>query len=51
MKDYASNRQRIIAILEYLAALRQNASLPHWHKDAEAAGLVAGALRNREDNV
>ncbi len=51
VKDYASSRQRVIEILEFLAALRQNASLPHWHKDAEAAGLLAGALRNRQDNV
>lgn len=51
LKDYAANRQRIIETLEFLAALRQNASLPHWHKDAEAAGLLAGALRNRQDNV
>lgn len=51
VKDYASSRQRVIEILEFLAARRQNASLPHWHKDAEAAGLLAGALRNRQDNV
>jgi len=51
VKDYAANRQRVIEILEFLATLRQNASMPHWHKDAEAAGLLAGALRNRQDNV
>lgn len=51
LKDYASSRQRIIQILEFLATRRQNASLAHWHKDAEAAGLLAGALRNRQDNV
>ena len=51
VKDYAGNRQRVIEILEFLATLRQNASMPHWHKDAEAAGLLAGALRNRQDNV
>lgn len=51
VKDYASNRQRVIEILEFLAARRQNASLPHWHQDAEAAHLLAGALRNRQDNV
>ena len=34
-----------------IAARRQNASLTHWHKDAEAAGILAGALRNRQDNV
>ena len=51
VKDYKSSRQRIIEILDFLAARRQNASLPHWHKDAEAAGLLAGALRNRQDHV
>jgi hypothetical protein len=49
--NYKSNRQRVIEIIEFLAARRQNASLPHWHKDAEAAGILAGALRNRQDNV
>jgi len=51
VKDYAGNRLRLIEILEFFAKLRQNASLPHWHKDADAAGLLAGALRNRQDNV
>ena len=27
-----------------------NASIAHWHKDAQAAGLWP-ALRNRDDNV
>lgn len=49
--EYGVNRNRIIAILDYLSPLRQNASLPHWHRDAKAAEIVAGALRNREDNV
>lgn len=51
VKDYAASRQRLIEILEFLATLRQNASMSHWHRDAEAAGLLAGALRNRQDNV
>jgi hypothetical protein len=38
-------------ILEFLATLRHHASLPHWRKDAEAAAILAGALRNRMDNV
>jgi hypothetical protein len=49
--DYASARGRIIEILDFFAAFRANASMPHWHKDAEAALLLAGALRNRDDNV
>lgn len=51
VKDYAANRQRLIDLLDYIAALGKNASLEHWHKDAHAAGLLAGALRNRQDNV
>ena len=51
MKDYATNRQGLIEVLDFLAALRQIASMPHWHKDADAAGVLAGALRNRQDNV
>jgi hypothetical protein len=51
VKDYASARARLLGILEFLASLRQNASMAHWHKDAQAAGLLAGALRNRDDNV
>jgi putative DNA methylase len=51
VKNYADNRGRIIEILEFFAALTANASMIHWHTDARAAGLVAGALRNREDNV
>ena len=51
VQDYAAARGRLLGILEFLAGLRQNASLAHWHKDAQAAGLLAGALRNRDDNV
>ena len=49
--DYRANRQRLIEILDYLAAIANNASIEHWHRDAHAAGLLAGALRNRQDNV
>ena len=48
VKDYAAGRARI---LEFLATLRHHASMPHWRKDAEAAAILAGALRNRMDNV
>lgn len=51
VKDYASSRARILEILEFLATLRHHASLPHWRMDAEAAAILAGALRNRQDNV
>ena len=51
VKDYATNRQGLIEVLDFLAALRQVTTMRHWHKDAEAAALLAGALRNRQDNV
>lgn len=51
IEDYAANRGRLIEILEFLSMLRQNTTMVHWHKDADAAGLIAGALRNRQDNV
>ncbi len=49
--DYRTNRQRLIDLLEYFATIGRNASMEHWHKDAHGAGLLAGALRNRQDNV
>lgn len=49
--NYAAQRPRIIEILEFFATFAQNATLEHWHKDAAAAALVAGAMRNREDHV
>jgi adenine-specific DNA methylase len=48
---YATARERLIQILEFVAAFRENASMPHWYKDATAASWLAGALRNRQDNV
>jgi putative DNA methylase len=49
MKDYGRDRKRLIEVLEFFATLRQNASMEHWYKDAEAAHTLAGALIN--DNV
>jgi len=51
VKDYASSRPRLIELLEFFASFKQNAAMEHWHKDAYAAGLIAGAMRNREDHV
>jgi len=49
---YAANRQRVIQILEFLATLRHHTALPHWHKDAEAANILAGSMSNeRQDHV
>lgn len=44
--DYWPRREDILAVLEYLAASRTHAGLSHWIKDAEAAELLAGAVRN-----
>ena len=46
LPDYWSRREDIITVLEYLAAVRGQAALPHWHDDAEAAAVLAGAVRN-----
>ena len=43
---YWSNREKITGVLEYLAALRHSGSMEHWQKDAQAAALLAGAVRN-----
>ncbi|HSV55803.1 MAG TPA: hypothetical protein VLH39_01680 [Magnetospirillaceae bacterium] len=44
--DYWPRREDILAVLEYLAAARTHAGLSHWRKDAQAAELLAGAVRN-----
>lgn len=46
LPDYWSRREDIITLLDYLAAARSQAALPHWHDDAEAAAVLAGAVRN-----
>lgn len=43
---YWSNREKITGILEYLTALGHSSTMQHWHKDAHAASLLAGAVRN-----
>ncbi len=43
---YWINREKIIGILEYMAALRHSSTMEHWKKDGHAAGLLAGAVRN-----
>jgi hypothetical protein len=44
--DYWSRKEDIIALLEYFASSTKLTGLPHWHKDAEAASVLAGAIRN-----
>jgi adenine-specific DNA methylase len=44
--DYWGSRERIVKILNYLASLSHVSTVPHWHADARAAGLLAGAVHN-----
>jgi putative DNA methylase len=44
--DYWNERAKIIQLLGYLARLRDVAGMDHWRKDAAAADLLAGAVRN-----
>jgi len=46
LPDYWGSRERIILILDYLAALGRISGMARWKKDAESAGLLAGAVRN-----
>jgi adenine-specific DNA methylase len=43
---YWSDREKIIGVLEYLAALGLSSTMEDWKKDSHAAGLLAGAVRN-----
>ncbi|MBP1464509.1 hypothetical protein EYB53_002190 [Candidatus Chloroploca sp. M-50] len=48
LPDYWPNREKLVHILEYLAAVGQcqhNAAL-EWSADAAVAAVVAGAVRN-----
>jgi putative DNA methylase len=45
-KEYWSSRDRIQALLGYLATLGNNESLPHWKEDSHAARVLAGAVAN-----
>lgn len=45
-KTYWSDRERIIKIITYISDLRTISSMPHWQKNAKAAVLLAGAMRN-----
>ena len=44
--DYWAAREKIINILDFLAALGRVSGMGHWQKDADAAGILAGAVRN-----
>ncbi len=44
VKDYWNQRTNIIEILRYLSTMGYK--IDHWKKDAEAAGLLGGAVQN-----
>jgi len=46
LSDYWIKRERIIHILDYLTALRGVTGMEHWQKDAHAASLLTGMVRN-----
>jgi hypothetical protein len=46
LPDYWSSREKIVHLLDFLSVLRYAAPMAHWQKDASAAGLLAGAVRN-----
>lgn len=46
LADYWSSREKLVHLLDFLSALRYAAPMTHWQKDAAAAGLLAGAVRN-----
>jgi adenine-specific DNA methylase len=46
LTDYWPQRERLVALLDYLAALGRVSTMPHWTRDGRAAGLLAGAVRN-----
>jgi putative DNA methylase len=46
LSDYWTVREKIIKILEYLALIGNIKGMEHWKKEAQAASLLAGAVRN-----
>ncbi|MEI2692680.1 MAG: hypothetical protein V9H69_24335 [Anaerolineae bacterium] len=46
LPDYWSSREKLAHLLDFPSALRYAAPMAHWQKDAAAAGLLAGAVRN-----
>ncbi len=48
---YWQERKKMVAVLNYLAALSHIAHMPHWEKDADAAKRLAGAVANDHAGV
>jgi adenine-specific DNA methylase len=46
LPDYWNLREKIVHVLDFLAAFDQMAAMRHWRQDAQSARLLAGAVRN-----
>jgi len=46
LPDYWGRREDILNLLEFFAMAGTLSALPHWKRDAEAASLLAGLVRN-----
>jgi adenine-specific DNA methylase len=46
LPDYWQLKEKIINLLEFIASLGRVSTMPQWKKDAEAASLLCGAVRN-----
>jgi len=46
LPDYWTIREKIINLLDYIAALGRVSGMEHWRRDAEVAALLSGAVRN-----
>jgi hypothetical protein len=44
--DYWTVRDKITHLLEYIANLGRVSGMDHWQRDVDAAGLLAGIVRN-----
>lgn len=46
LRDYWTIREKIINLLDYISSLGRISVMSHWRKDAEAAELLSGSVRN-----
>ena len=46
LPDYWTIREKIVNLLDYITVLGRVSGMDHWKKDAEAANLLSGAVRN-----
>ena len=46
LPDYWGSRERVLHLLDYVAAMEQITDMMHWQKDGHAASLLSGAVWN-----